>query len=223
MKMRRRGVLALVLAGGLLVAACSSDNDASTATSPVPAHSDPSTSAQALVLHDDMRVLWEDHVAWTRLYIVSAVAGSPDTDATAARLLQNQSDIGEAVAVYYGDEAGADLTALLRDHILIAAELVTAAKAGDDAVVSDASTRWYANADEISVFLAGANPAWPEATVKDMMRTHLDQTLAEATAQLQGDYEQSIAEYDDIVTHIVMMADVLSDGIVTQFPERFAS
>jgi hypothetical protein len=170
-----------------------------------------------------MRALWEDHVAWTRLFIVSAVAGLPDLDATAERLLQNQSDIGDAVAAYYGEEAGTALTDLLRDHILIAGDLVTAAKAADQAKVTEASTAWYANADEIAAFLAAANPAWPEATLKDMMRGHLDQTLAEATAQLNGDYTQSVAEYDHIVTHILEMADTLTEGIVTQFPDTFSA
>jgi hypothetical protein len=76
-----------------------------------------------------MRKLWEDHVTWTRLYIVSAVAGLPDAGATAERLLQNQTDIGNAIKPFYGEAAGERLTALLRPHILIAAELVTAAKA----------------------------------------------------------------------------------------------
>ncbi|HKZ19388.1 MAG TPA: hypothetical protein VJQ57_04695 [Acidimicrobiia bacterium] len=168
-----------------------------------------------------MRDLWTDHVAWTRLFIVSAVAGLPDTEATAGRLLQNQSDIGDAVASFYGEEAGEGLTALLRDHILIAADLVSAAKAGDQEAIGTSSTAWYANADEISAFLAGANPAWPEETLREMMHGHLDQTLAEATAQLTGDYAQSVAEYDHIVTHILEMADTLAEGIIAQFPDRF--
>ena len=93
----------------------------------------------------------------------------------------------------------------------------------DSAAVESAQADWYANADEISAFLAGANPAWPEDTLREMMRGHLDQTLAEATAQLTGDYAASVAEYDHIVTHIVEMADVLSAGIITQFPDQFGS
>src|SRR5687767_9843152 len=85
---------------------------------------------------DAMRKLWSDHVAYTRLFIVNAAAGSPDKDATTQRLLQNQTDIGNAVADFYGREAGDKLTTLLKDHILIAASIVTAAKAGDQAKVT---------------------------------------------------------------------------------------
>ena len=221
-----RGVLAVVLAGALVTAACSSDDEsAETVVAPTETSSDAgaeqSVQIDPVEFRRDMRVLWEDHVAWTRLFIVSAVADLPDTDATAARLLQNQADIGDAVAQFYGDEAGAQLEALLRDHILIAGDLIAAAKAGDNAQVEDRSAAWYANADEIAEFLAGANPAWPAGTLQDMMRGHLDQTLAEATAQLTGDFEASVAEYDHIATHILQMADTLADGIITQFPDRF--
>jgi hypothetical protein len=170
-----------------------------------------------------MRVLWTDHVAWTRLFIVSAVAGLDDTDATTARLLQNQTDIANAVAEFYGADAGAQLETLLRDHILIAGDLVAAAKAGDNATVEDRRAAWYTNGDEIAEFLADANPAWPADTLKETMRGHLDQTLDEATAQLTGDYAASVATYDHIVTHILQLADTLADGITTQFPDRFAA
>ena len=97
-----------------------------------PAH-DPVVSVAALdraEFNDAMRKLWEDHVTWTRLYIVSAIAGLPDVQATAERLLQNQTDIGNAIKPFYGNAAGDRLTALLKPHILIAAELVAGASSG---------------------------------------------------------------------------------------------
>jgi hypothetical protein len=225
-----RGLLAVVLAGALVTAACSSDGEstetvaaATDAPSDTTAAAEQSTQVDPVDVRLDVRALWEDHVAWTRLFIISAVAGLPDTDATAARLLQNQADIGDAVAQFYGEDAGAQLEALLRDHILIAGDLIAAAKSGNTAQVEDRNAAWYANADEISEFLAAANPAWPVDTLRDMMRGHLDQTLAEATAQLTGDYQASVAEYDHITTHILQMADTLADGIITQFPDRFAA
>lgn len=191
-----------------------------------PAAPAPSVAAPAPVsraaFHDAMRQLWEDHITWTRLYIVSAAAGLPDADATAQRLLKNQADIGAAIKPFYGDAAGEQLTALLRGHILTAAKLVGAAKSGDTLTVKAASAAWYANADSIARFLAGANAKnWPLATLQGAMRMHLDLTLKEATARLHGDWAADIAAYDEVHTHILGMADVLSDGIVKQFPTRF--
>jgi hypothetical protein len=215
-----RGLLAVLVAGVLVTAACSSGDQPGT---PAAASEDAAPTVDPIQLRQDLRFLWTDHVAWTRLFIVSAVAGLPDTEATAERLLRNQGDIGDAVATYYGKAAGEQLEQLLRDHIAVAGDLVAAAKAGDDARVKATSVAWYANADAIAAFLAKANPAWPEATLKEMMRGHLDQTLKEATAQLTGDYAASVAEYDHIATHILTMADALTDGIVTQFPDRFGN
>jgi hypothetical protein len=174
--------------------------------------------------HDAMRKLWEDHVTWTRLYIVSAVAGLPDTQSAAERLLRNQVDIGDAIKPFYGEAAGDALTALLRPHILIAAETIDAAIAGDTARVEDALARWYANADEIGDFLAAANPDnWPRDAMRAEMRHHLDLTLEEALARLRGDWAADIAAYDTVHEHILGMADVLSSGIIRQFPRKFRS
>ncbi len=178
------------------------------------------TAAQ-VSLHDGMRKLWEDHVTWTRLAIVTFADGSAGFGPTATRLLANQSDIGNAIVPFYGARAGAALTALLHDHITIAVELLQSAKAGDAAAFADANTRWYANADQIADFLAAANPRnWPQATMRESMRMHLDETLAEASAELHGDYAASIAAYEQVHEHILAMADLLSDGIMRQFPSQ---
>lgn len=172
--------------------------------------------------HDAMRKLWEDHVTWTRLYIVSAAAGLPDAQPAAQRLLQNQTDIGNAIKPFYGDAAGERLTALLRQHILTAADLVAAAKAGNTTAVQAASAKWDANANEIADFLSGANPKqWPRETMRGAMHHHLELTLQEAQARLKGDWAADIAAYDAIHLHILGMADILSSGIISQFPEKF--
>ena len=174
----------------------------------------------------DMRQLWEDHVTWTRLYIVSAAANLPEKDATSKRMLRNQEDIGSAMKTFYGDAAGNKLTGLLKDHITIAVELIDAAKAGDAAAAKKdaAAKRWNANADEIATFLSGANAKnWPEAEMKKMMREHLDLTTAEVVAHLTKDFDGSVAAYDKVHTQILKMADMLSMGIAKQFPEKFST
>ena len=176
--------------------------------------------------HDAMRELWEDHIVWTRQFIVSAATETgnlADIGPTTDRLLANQADIGDALRPFYGDATGDAVTALLRDHILKAADLVAAAKAGDNAAVEAASAAWYANADDIATALNGLNPKhWPRDEMKAHMKDHLDLTLAEAVARLQGRYADDIAAYDQIHAQILTMADMLSDGIIAQFPNKFA-
>jgi hypothetical protein len=181
----------------------------------------PGNAAQ-VAFHDAMRKLWEDHVTWTRLAIVTFAADYEGFDATAARLLQNQVDIGDAIKPFYGDAAGAQLTALLHDHITIAVEILQAAKAGDTVAFDEAKDRWYVNAKDIADFLSAANPEfWSKQMMRADMKTHLDQTLAEAADELAGEYEQSVADYEEAHLHILAMADVLSSGIIGQFPSRF--
>lgn len=179
-------------------------------------------SPEALAFHDAMRKLWEDHITWTRLFIVSAVADLPDAGSTAERLLQNQTDIGNAIKPFYGDPTGAQLTALLREHIIIAGEILTSAKSGDTGTTQANIARWYENGDEIAAFLSAANPdAWPALEMKTMMTEHLDLTLEEAVARLQGNYPADIAAYEKIHASILEMSDMLSTGIITQFPHQF--
>jgi hypothetical protein len=168
-----------------------------------------------------LRKLWSDHVIWTREYIVAAVAGTPDSGAAAGRLLRNQEDIGAAVAGFYGQAAGDRLTELLKEHIMIAVDLVAAAKTGDQAGFATHDARWTANIEAIAAFLAGANPNWPEADVLDLLALHLKLTKDEAVARISGDWDADVKAFDDIFTEIIVLADALHDGIVAQFPERF--
>jgi len=183
-----------------------------------------STKTNTVAFHDAMRKLWEDHITWTRLVIVSVANGLPDTSTTVTRLLQNQADIGSAIKPFYGDTAGMQLTSLLHDHITIAAEILTAAKAGDNTALNDALTRWYANANQIAAFLNAANPKnWALATMQQMMKTHLDLTLKEAVTYLGADYQGSINAYEQVHLEILQMADMLSTGIIEQFHSTFTS
>ena len=182
------------------------------------------TMSAADKLHSDMRKLWEDHITWTRLYIVSVAAGLPDKDATAARLIQNQVDVGNAIKPFYGEDAGNKLTELLKEHILGAADLLAAAKAGNQAEVAKQKARWSKNADDIAVFLSAANPKnWPEAAMKAEMKMHLDLTLKEALNRFGGKYAEDIKDYDEVHAHILKLADTLTNGITAQFPDKFKS
>jgi hypothetical protein len=152
---------------------------------------------------------------------VAALAEAPDAEAAANRLLRNQEDIGNAIVPLYGEEAGKGLTDLLKQHILIAVDLVDAAMKGDQDRFKHEDKKWDDNAEEIADFLAGANPHWPREDVQDLLAQHLALTKKEVVARLEQDWKGDIAAFDDIMTEILTLADALSGGIVKQFPDQF--
>jgi hypothetical protein len=215
------GLTALIALAASLAALAISGGRNAQAHGPAATHA--GVTSSELALRQDMRSLWEDHVAWTRLAIVSLATGSPDTKATVARLLRNQSDIGNAIVPFYGRPAGTALTKLLREHILVAADLIGAAKTGDKAKLATEQAAWQRNADGIAMFLNKANPgAWKLGEMKAMLRTHLALTTQEVVARLQGKWTADVRAYDQIVKQALGMADMLSEGLIAQFPQRFA-
>ena len=188
-------LMAVILITTQLLAACASatpiaaqaptQSSSSPTMMPMPASTESASGIDPLVFQQAVRKLWEDHITWTRVYIISALAGLPEADTAAQRLLQNQTDIGNAIKPFYGDQAGEQLTSLLKAHILTVADLLAAAKSGDTAKFDEANKLWYDNANQIAAFLNSANPDnWPLNDMQSMMKSHLDLTLGEATARL---------------------------------------
>jgi hypothetical protein len=229
--MRRRwsipvGLLIAAVASALAVTAISGVRPAQGTTPPA----SPVISQSALTFHDGMRKLWEDHITWTRNVIISFEVNVPDSSVTLPdlgaaldRLFQNQVDIGDAIKPYYGSEMGDELTALLHDHIAIAGEILQAVKAGDSAAYEDANARWYANAHDIAVFLSETldPPIGSLAEMDDMMKDHLDATTEEVVARLNSDWTGDVAAYDKVHEQALQMADMLSNGIIANFPAKF--
>jgi hypothetical protein len=171
-------------------------------------------------LRNGMRKLWLDHTTYTRSFIISAVAGLPDLPTVTQRLLRNQDDIGNAIKPIYGEDPGKKLAALLRDHILIAADITKAAKASDTKAVDAGQKKWRANADDIAAFLAAANPNWKKPTLTDHLYKHLDFVTAQVVARIKADWPADIQAYDTGNEHMLMFADVLSEGIIKQNPKK---
>jgi hypothetical protein len=168
-----------------------------------------------------LRQLWSDHVVWTRLYIIAAVAGTPDAKAAADRLLSNQDQIGNAIKPYYGNDAGAQLTKLLKDHIMIAVDLVEDAKGGNNDKFAKDDKRWDDNIREIAKLLSGANPNWGESDVYDLLNQHLTLTKGEVVARIKQDWTADVKAFDDIYAEAMVIADTLYDGLAAQFPDKF--
>lgn len=169
----------------------------------------------------DMQKLWIEHAWWTRSVIVSHIAGLEDKSKVLDRLLQNQVDIGNIIKPYYGEEAGTNLTKLLKEHILIAVKIIDAAKNDEQTIVDQLNKEWYRNADQIIALLTDANPNWSKKDFTEMFYTHLKLTTDEVVARLKKDWQGDILTADRNETHLIHMGDMLTEGIVKQFPEKF--
>jgi len=214
----RRPALAVIIVTAALAAVVASSPPAASAGR----HHGAAVTTKALAFHDAMRALWQSHGTWTERAIVDFVGGLPDTQFAVQRLLRNQTEIGNAVKPFYGRKAGNRLTALLQEHINAALALLQAAKSGDDDATATAKAAFYANGERIARFLHSANPRhWALRAMKRMMRVHLAQVVGLAVAQLQGDHAAAVRLYDVYIGHILDMADMLSEGIMEQFPARF--
>ncbi len=167
------------------------------------------------------RKLWIDHVSWTRSFIISDLASLPDKDVVLQRLLKNQDDIGASIKPYYGEEAGNKLSKLLREHISVAGQVVDAAKSKNKADLDKYNKSWYKNADDIADFLSSANPNWSNSELKDMLHKHLEFITNQVVARINKNWKADVDAYDKGEDHMIKFADVLSDGIIKQFPEKF--
>ena len=173
-------------------------------------------------LRTNMRTLWDDHAMYTRNVILNIIDDLPGTNEAINRLLQNQVDIGNAIKPLYGLDAGTRLTDLLKEHIVIAGDLLKAAKTNNDADFKTANTKWFTNADDIAAFLSAANSKnWSLDETKKMMHDHLDLTTQQAVARLKKDYRADIEAFDKTRAELLEMSDMLAAGIIKQFPEKF--
>ncbi|MDF2788299.1 MAG: hypothetical protein K0S25_2158 [Bacillus sp. (in: firmicutes)] len=178
-------------------------------------------SKQEVSLKSSMRLVWEQHVYWTRLTIISLAFNLPDVDFVTARLLRNATDMGNLLKPFYGNKIASKFSNLIREHLVIAVELVKAAKAGDQKAIAAAERRWYKNGEEIAKFLSRINPFISREEFQKMFFEHLALTTQEAVLILQKDFQSSIAVFDKIEAEALQMADTITVGIVKQFPKKF--
>ncbi|MGI6270273.1 MAG: acetylglutamate kinase [Candidatus Howiella sp.] len=168
-------------------------------------------------LMNQFRRLWEQHVYWTRFFIISTAADLGDLEPVTNRLLRNPADFAASLTPFYGVKASACFKELFTQHLLIAADLVNAAKAQQTQKAEDARKAWYANAEKIAQFLAGINPCWNLENWRDMLYSHLSMTEKEAVLRLSGKYTEDIRIFECIEDEALKMADYMSNGIIQQF------
>lgn len=169
-------------------------------------------------LSNQIRLLWQQYVYWTRMLILSIVFELPDLEFVTNRLLRNPKDFADVLSLFYEEDVISEFTKLFTQHITIASEFFKAVKDGDNAKAADAEKRWYANADELSEFFRRINLFWPAEEWKKMLYDNIDMTKDEAVYMLNQRYEDSINIFDAIEQQALIMADTMTEGLIEFFP-----
>lgn len=178
-------------------------------------------SIKQLNLSNEMRMLWEQHVYWTRLIIISILNNLKDLKETEKRLLMNPVDIGRIYGRFYGPAVQREVTKLITEHLEIGGQLIIASKNNSKEEIGRLNTLWYQNADKIARYFASFNPYYNEEELRRMLYTHLDLTKNEVSLRLQGKYAEDVANFDRIEMEALEMADYFTMGIVYQFAYVF--
>ena len=171
-------------------------------------------------LRSSMRTLWESRATLLRAYIVSEMNESRDTDEAKDKLLKNARDLGASIQPYYGYFARSILTGFLKNDVLLTVKVIKSAKLGNKVDLDWNKDNWYANAFLLAGFFAITHNQTKE-DLKDMLYKHLDLTMGEIEAILKKEEKKDLDYYEKDRAHMVMVSDVLVDGLVKQMPNKF--
>lgn len=94
----------------------------------------------------------------------------------------------------------------------------------DSTQLNQAIAALRANGDSIATFLSQANPrGFARETLRGGLQMHINLVLKQVTAHLNKDWSGSVAAFDESQRQGLQMADMLSEGIMKQFPSRFTN
>ena len=178
-------------------------------------------SMNQVQLLTQMNLVWEQHIMWTRMLLISIAENLKDLDATQTRLLRNPKDIADVFRRYYGNTVASRIQQLLTEHLVIGKDLIVALKNKNQEQANNLNTRWYQNADEMAEAFSSINPFYPKEEVRKMLYEHLQLTTNEVNNRLQGKYKEDINSYDMVQKEILKMSQFFVNGIVRQFPNLF--
>lgn len=178
-------------------------------------------SSNQVRLLNQMNLVWEQHIMWTRMLLISIAENLNDLDATEARLLRNPIDIANVFRMYYGNVVANQIQKLLTDHLVIGKNLIVALKNNNQEEAIKLNKMWYNNADEMAEFFSSINPYYAKEELRRMFYKHLELTSNEVKFRLNKNYMEDIKAFDTVQQEILKMSQFFVNGIVMQFYNIF--
>jgi hypothetical protein len=187
-----------------------------------PIEDDDCFSGEELELNNKLRLYWRQYLYWLRSVIVDMVFNVPELEAAQKRLLQTAIDVSATYTEYYNESAGNQFENVFRNNLLITIELVRAIISGNQQAVKEQEQNWINNAGEIGAFYNSINPIWNKEQFQNGL-TGLMRSIENLTVLLiQGKYEEAVNSFDQMGVNQLLIINMIFEGIVEQFPERFS-
>ncbi|SHO51386.1 hypothetical protein [Anaerocolumna xylanovorans] len=168
-------------------------------------------------LRNVLRQYFSDYSMWMRFLIVSRVSNLGDQEVILNRILEIPIDLSGLFQIYYDKEMTDVFENIFRTHIKLSIDLVEAVIAGDTATFNRTMTVWNANTKALSSQLALMNPYWEQQQLENLFSYLLSMTLEEATKRKNMQYADDIYQYNNIEYFVLMIADILWNGMVKKF------
>ena len=150
-----------------------------------------------LRLNEDMRLAWLNHVYWTRMYLMSAVADNADQQAVEERLLETADEITDVFARYLPIATTRQLRNLLTEHIEIGGQIIQALKASGITIIyiSHRLDELYEVSDRVTVMRDGCY-----ITTTDTADVTKDQLIAYMVGrELKKDFAERNSRTEEVL------------------------
>lgn len=169
-----------------------------------------------------LRDLWIGHVFWVRNVVDARLDGDKAAEATAEKqVVANAQAIAAAIEPFYGAAAKDGLFKLLAGHYGAVKSYLDASVAKDNAKQDAATEQLLANAEELAVFLSGANPHLEKGAVSGLLQAHGSHHISQIQQFMAKDYAGEAETWAAMSKHMYVIADALGDALAKQFPEKF--
>ncbi|WP_322907623.1 copper amine oxidase N-terminal domain-containing protein [Paenibacillus campi] len=182
--------------------------------------SDMSTT-QASDLRSALGIILGEHATLAVWAMQKGIDGAPDFTQVAGLLNKNTDELSAAVASVYGNAAGDAFNKIWSSHIGYFVDYVKATAAKDNAAKQKAKDELAEYKVIQAKFFADANPNLPQSALEAGLAEHINMLLMAFDDYVAKDYTKAYSQERMAYAHMFMFADILSEAIVMQFPEKF--
>ncbi len=169
-----------------------------------------------------LRDFWIGHIFWVRGVVIGTKYDNKDEAKVAEeQVVANAKALAGSITPYYGKEAADKLFGLLAGHYGAIKDYMNASYSENKETKDSAVDKLKKNADEIATFLSSANPNWSKDVLLSALIAHGGHHMAQIDEINLKDFSGEAKTWDAMKNHIYVIADVLANGIVKQFPKKF--